>query len=89
MTKEKLEARAKMLAKKERKEAHRAERNTIGDAAVQQKKFMEQVEKFSVNRKSRRQFKKAFGVMLPPVNFPYRKDGAVANEEAVDKSIVS
>lgn len=33
--------------------------------------FTKTVEHYSQNRKLRRQFKKAYGVMLPPVNFPF------------------
>lgn len=96
MTEEKKQHQAQVAAdKKARKEANREKRKEDAkataevDNAIQMEKFKKQIEEFSVNRRARRQFRKASGFMLPPVNFPYRKDGAVANAEAVDKSIVS
>lgn len=47
---------------------------------AQVKQFEKIVDSYSTNRKDRRKFKKLFGVMPPPKNFPYVKAQATIHE---------
>lgn len=60
--------------RKARKEANRAARREESksiDSDLQQKKIQEQIEFYGKNRKSRRQFRKMTGFIIPPLHMPH------------------